>query len=303
MLRRGGGAGAALAAGWRSAAASAAAARSQRARARRLALLRVAVGAVASSPGAVAVVRRSRRRYLRCHAGAPDAGSVVLPRSRGRGARPPLFCGGGSLSARCVVLGGSHSGLGACVQSPPGPPATRVVCGFGRPESPKKRRWLWRRRLARARRQRRRLCVFKVTTRRAVARGLGSRRRLLGVGWLEAGRRRTRARDAIVARSARFSARLLRALGRARLVGTTTRSWFSARSASPVSASIEPSRWCDEESTSAVASLDARRRARHGARVRRRNVRRTHDKVGGARSTRRLARGSALVRRRRCRLR
>ena len=75
------------------------------------------------------------------------------------------------------------------------------------------RRRLRRRRLARARRQRRRLCVFEVTARRAVARELGSRRQLLGVGWLEAGRRRTRARDAIISRSARFSTRLLRALG------------------------------------------------------------------------------------------
>jgi hypothetical protein len=55
--------------------------------------------------------------------------------------------------------------------------------------------------------------VFEVTARRAVARGLGSRRRLLGVGWLEAGRRRTRARGAIIARLSRFSARSLRALG------------------------------------------------------------------------------------------
>ena len=46
-----------------------------------------------------------------------------------------------------------------------------------------------------------------------MARGLGSRRRLLGVGWLEAGRRRTRVRGAIIARSARFLARLLRAFG------------------------------------------------------------------------------------------
>ena len=51
-----------------------------------------------------------------------------------------------------------------------------------------------------------------------------------------------------------------------------------------------------------MMSLDARRRTRHGAHVRRRNDRRTHDEVGGARSTRRLARGSALARRRRCRL-
>ena len=49
-------------------------------------------------------------------------------------------------------------------------------------------------------------------------------------------------------------------------------------------------------------SLDARRRTRHGAHVRRRNDRRTHDEVSGARPTRRLARGSALARRRRCRL-
>ena len=60
---------------------------------------------------------------------------------------------------------------------------------------------------------RRRLCIFEVTARRAVARGLGSRRRLLGVGWLEAGRRRTRARDAIIAYSARISERSLHALG------------------------------------------------------------------------------------------
>ena len=43
--------------------------------------------------------------------------------------------------------------------------------------------------------------------------GLGSLRRLLGVGWLNAGRRRTRARDAIIAHSARFSAHLLHELG------------------------------------------------------------------------------------------
>jgi len=55
--------------------------------------------------------------------------------------------------------------------------------------------------------------LFEVTARRAVARGLNSRRRLLGVGWLEAGRCRTRARDAIIARSARFSTHSLRALG------------------------------------------------------------------------------------------
>ena len=43
-------------------------------------------------------------------------------------------------------------------------------------------------------------------------------------------------------------------------------------------------------------------RTQHGAHVRRRNDRRTHDEVGGARSTRQLARGSSLAQRRRCRL-
>jgi len=52
----------------------------------------------------------------------------------------------------------------------------------------------------------------------------------------------------------------------------------------------------------AVTSLDARRRTRHGLRVRRRHDRRTHDEVGRARPARRLARGSALDRRRQCRL-
>jgi len=53
-----------------------------------------------------------------------------------------------------------------------------------------------------------------MTAGRALARGLESRsrRRLLGVGWLQADRRRTRARGAIIARSARFSACSLSAL-------------------------------------------------------------------------------------------
>ena len=89
--------------------------------------------------------------------------------------------------------------------------------------------------------------------------------------------------------------------GRRRSVGTTTRSRLGARSASPVSALTEPNRRCDERARGAVMSLDTRR-TRHGARVCRRHDRRTHDEVGGARSARRLARGSALARRRRCRL-
>ena len=74
-------------------------------RARQLAPLRVVVGAVAFSLEAVAVAQRPRRRYLRRYAGAPGAGSVVPPRSRRRGARPPFFRAGGSFSARCRVLG------------------------------------------------------------------------------------------------------------------------------------------------------------------------------------------------------
>ena len=62
--------------------------------------LRFIVGAVASSLEAVAVARRARRCFLRRRAGAPGAGSVVPPRSLRRGARPPLFHGGGSLSWR-----------------------------------------------------------------------------------------------------------------------------------------------------------------------------------------------------------
>ena len=58
--------------------------------------------------GAVAVAQRSRRRCLRRRAGAPAVGSVAPPRSRQHDGLSPLFCGGGSLSARCVVLGGSR---------------------------------------------------------------------------------------------------------------------------------------------------------------------------------------------------
>ena len=71
--------------------------------------LRAVFGAVASSLGEVAVARRSRRRCLRHRAGAPTVDLVVPPRSRRRGARPPLFRGSGSLLARCVVPSGPHS--------------------------------------------------------------------------------------------------------------------------------------------------------------------------------------------------
>ena len=89
--------------------------------------------------------------------------------------------------------------------------------------------------------------------------------------------------------------------GRRRSVGTTTRSRLGARSTSPVPALTEPNRRCDAESK---RRGDVTRHTAHknGARVCRRRDRRTHDEVGGARSARRLARGSALARRRRCRL-
>ena len=86
--------------------------------------LRVVVGAVASSLGAVAVARHSRRRCLRRRGGAPSASSIVPPRSRRRGARPPfLFVAApyshravrsaiGSLSLR-VNVGAGASSLGA----------------------------------------------------------------------------------------------------------------------------------------------------------------------------------------------
>ena len=64
--------------------------------------LRAVLGAFASSLGAVAVVRRSRRRCLRRRAGAPGAGLIVPPRSRRRDAPPSLLRGGGSRSLRRV---------------------------------------------------------------------------------------------------------------------------------------------------------------------------------------------------------
>ena len=87
--------------------------------------------------------------------------------------------------------------------------------------------------------------------------------------------------------------------GRRRSVDTVTRSRLSARSASPVSALLEPSRRCDEESArrvevtrrtaahtrrarGTVMSLDPCRLTRHGAHMRQRNNQRTHDVVGCA---------------------
>ena len=97
-----------------------------------------------SSLRAVAVARRSRRYYLRRRAGAPGAGSVVPPRSR-RGAWPPLFRGGGLLSARCVVLGGSRFCVWSSAWSLP--PQGRSPSRGAHGAAPRWRSW---RRLSRA---------------------------------------------------------------------------------------------------------------------------------------------------------
>ena len=90
--------------------------------------------------------------------------------------------------------------------------------------------------------------------------------------------------------------------GRRRSVGTTTRSRLGARSAGVAGVGSDRAEPAMQRRRGAVMSLDARRARHGGVRVRRRHDRRTHDEVGGARSARRLARGSALARRRRCRL-
>ena len=77
--------------------------------AQRLAHMRVVVGAVASSPGAVTVTQLARRRCLRRGADAPGAGSGLPPSSRRRDARPPLFCSVGSLLGASAVLSGRRS--------------------------------------------------------------------------------------------------------------------------------------------------------------------------------------------------
>ena len=75
--------------------------------------------------------------------------------------------------------------------------------------------------------------------------------------------------------------------GRRHSVDTTARSRLSARSALPVSALIEPSRQVRQAEAHRCHLLHG------GARACRRNDRRTHDEVGGARSARRLARQEA----------
>ena len=85
--------------------------------------------------------------------------------------------------------------------------------------------------------------------------------------------------------------------GRRRSVGTTTRSRLGARSAGVAGAGSDRA----EPAMQRKRRGDVTRHTAHTTRecvcVCRRRDRRTHDKVGGARSARRLARGSALARR------
>ena len=184
--------------------------------------------------------------------------------------------GRGVWSDDCVVLG--------CLPGPTHLPA-RLLCVSKDGIRPKRRLARGRRLLgADARDQ-----LGAVTSRRAAeaARGDGSRHAATQSA------RRTRLATTLAPHVRR---------GRRRAVGATTRSRLGARSASPVSALREPSRRCDEESRMRrgdviVARRRTRRRARASA------VRPAqHDEVGGARSARRFARGSALARRRRRRL-
>ena len=69
----------------------------------------VVVSAVASSLGAVAVVRHSRRRCLRRRAGATGASLVVPLRSQRRYAWPPLFRDGLSLAQRSATCSAARA--------------------------------------------------------------------------------------------------------------------------------------------------------------------------------------------------
>ena len=115
--------------------------------------------------------------------------------------------------------------------------------------------------------------------------------------------RRTRHGEYVCACRSRDDRRSDEEAGGARSARRLARDSTIARRALPASAQTEPSRRCNARG--AVMSLDTRR-TRHGEYVCacRRRDRCTHDEVGGARSARRLARGSALARRAcRCRLR
>ena len=148
---------------------------------------------------------------------------------------------------------------------------------------------------------------------RRLARGSALARRASPVSALTEPSRRCNARGAVMSHDTRRTPRECVCVcrrrdqrthdevGGARSARRLARGSALARRASPVSALTEPSRRCNARG--AVMSLDTRRTPRECVCVCRRRDRRTHDEVGGARSARRLARGSALLGgRRRCRL-
>ena len=142
---------------------------------------------------------------------------------------------------------------------------------------------------------------------RRLARGSALARRASPVSALTEPSRRCNARGAVMSLDTRRTPRECVCVcrrrdrrthdevGGARSARRLARGSALARRASPVSALTEPSRRCNARG--AVMSLDARRTPRECVCVCRRRDRRTHDEVGGARSARRLARGSALARR------
>ena len=85
--------------------------------------------------------------------------------------------------------------------------------------------------------------------------------------------------------------------GRRRSVGTTTRSRLGARSAGVAGAGSDRAEPAMQRKRRGDVTRHTAHTTRECVRVCRRRDRRTHDEVGGARSARRLARGSALARR------
>ena len=85
--------------------------------------------------------------------------------------------------------------------------------------------------------------------------------------------------------------------GRRRSVGTTTRSRLGARSAGVAGVGSDRAELAMQRKRRGDVTRHTAHATRECVCVCRRRDRRTHDKVGGARSARRLARGSALARR------
>ena len=156
---------------------------------------------------------------------------------------------------------------------------------------------------------------------RRLARGSALARRASPVSALTEPSRRCNAREGDVTRHTAHTTRRARVStarsaharrDRRRSVGTTIRSRLGARSASPAPALTEPCRRCDEERAELSAGKGAEAPGsddgvvlgcpREPTYLPARFSRRMLDRAGGARSAERLARGSALARRRRCRL-